>query len=141
MGNHKNYRNTRQMGSDITSERAPSVAVGDTFFESMGRIALDKASFLERGNFDGEDFLVATDFSIWPWVSGGLSICPNLKEAVMNGDVTDLSFSKLDTSPYDLLWPNDARPVPPEVFPGIKAIALPDGFIGWWKKPGAVYIV
>ena len=107
----------------------------------MGRIHLDKASFLNYGNFDGEDVLVATDFSIWPWVDGGLSICTKLKDGVMKGDVEDLKFHKLNTSPYTLKWPQDARPVPPEVFPGIKAIAVPDGFTGWGKKNGGVYIV
>ena len=78
------------MISFMESARSPSVNVGGTYFESMGRIGLDKATFLEHGNFDGEDFLVATDFSIWPWVDGGLSICPGIKQAVQKGDVTDL---------------------------------------------------
>ena len=78
------------MGTDITKERSPSVAVGDIFFESMGRIAYERAAFLEHGNFDGQDFLVGTDFAIWPWVNGGLSICPNLKEGATSGDVTNL---------------------------------------------------
>merc|ERR1719362_1694059 len=121
--------------------RSDSITVGDTTFDSMGRIRLKKASYLHYGDFDGEDFLVATDFAIWPWVDGGLSICTKLKEAVVNRDVTDLEFHKLDTSPYTLRWPGDARHVPPEVFPGIKAIAVPDGFSNWGKSPGGVYIV
>ena len=129
------------MGNDIINERSPPVTVGDTHFESLGRIACEHASYIERGNFDGEDFLIATDFSIFPFSDGGLSICPMIKGAVELGNVTGLQFHKLDTSPYTFKWPQDARPVPSEVFPGIKAIAVPDGFMTLGKKDGGVYIV
>ena len=65
------------MGSANTlEERSESVTAGGIRFKSMGRIECEKACFIEHGNFDGEDFLVATDFSIVPWINAGISICP-----------------------------------------------------------------
>ena len=59
--------------------RSDNVTVGDIEFDSLGRIELDKACFLNYDKFYGEDILVATDFAIWPWQNGGLHICTNLK--------------------------------------------------------------
>ena len=121
--------------------RSDNVTVGDIEFDSLGRIGLDRPSFLDYDTTFGEKILIATDFSPFFWVSAGVSICKLRKESVAAGDVTDLKFTHLDTSPYKFKWAQDARAVPLDVFPGVKAIAVPDGFVPPFKKDGALYIV
>jgi len=74
--------------------------------------------------------------------SEGISIVKGIKQAVTDGDVTQLKPVLLDTSPYTLRWPNRAMPIPDEVFnDGISRLMVPDGFLIPGHRGGGVYII
>ena len=65
-----------------------------------------------------------------------------LKEAVMNGDVSDLEAHELDPSPYTFEHANNSSKVPDDVFDNDQLVILvPDGFSFWGHKDGGVFLV
>jgi len=117
---------------------------GDLDFTSMGKISkkIKKASYINLGNFQGEDYLVVTENPAIPWLDGNVSIVKGIKDAVLNNDVTKLKAHKINTGKYSMQWPNNARPVPDEVFTdGIPRLTIPDGFTIWGHRDGGIYLV
>jgi len=85
---------------------------------------------------DSEDFLLVSSFGAMS--SGAIYVVPDVKQAVIDGDVSKLEPVKLDTPKFQ--WPNNIQAIPEDVF-GSRAIVVPDGFLVPGKKDGGIYIV
>lgn len=70
--------------------------------------------------------------------SGHVNVVPAVKEAASSGDVSGLTYARLDTDNFE--WPNDVRVVPYDVFKQ-RAIVVPDGFLVPGHSNGGVYVV
>lgn len=65
---------------------------------------------------------------------------PDVKAAVVAGDVSTLKQHKLVVDPFE--WPNNVQVVPEDVFnDGSRNIIVPDGFLVPGKSNGGVYII
>ena len=118
------------------------ITVGEVEFTSLGKWDQNHAAFLNIESFEGTDeFILVTAFSGIPWVSGTVSIVPDIKNVVNNGDVTGVKGVDLVIPDgVKFAWPNDAKVVPHDVF-GYRAIAVPDGFIPPGHNNGGVYLL
>jgi len=128
----------------MAGNKGKVTTAGDVDFTSLGRIRkkLDDVSYIQLGNFNGEDYLMATENAAAPWSDGSISIVKKIKEAVVDNDVSQLKAKKLDTSPYKIQWANNAKPVPDEVFnDGVPRLLVPDGFLIPGHRDGAVYLI
>jgi len=85
--------------------------------------------------------MLITEFEGAPWKSGSVAIVPGLKEAVMNGDVSDLKAHTLDPSPYSFENPNNSKKVPDDVFDDELVVLVPDGFVIWGHRDGGVFLL
>jgi len=144
MGNHKQNTNRKQMKTFALSRIAALTAahnVGGIDFESIGKIDYDLSSYIQLGKFGNEDFLLISEFDGAPWASGSVALVPGIKDAVKNGNVSDLKAYTLDPTPYDFENPNNASFVPADVFEGEHAIIVPDGFLIIGHRDGGVYLL
>lgn len=115
--------------------------INDVVFEPIGRIRYRTPSYLEVAKWGTEDFLLISEFNGSPWRSGSVAIAPGLKDAVVAGDVDDVKAVRLDPSPWKFESPNNAKVVPDDVFAGVNAVLVPDGFVIPGHRDGAVYIL
>lgn len=115
--------------------------ISDVVFEPIGRIHYRTPSYLEVAKWGTEDFLLISEFNGAPWRSGSVAIAPGLKDAVIAGNVDDLEAVKLDPSPYRFENPNNAKVVPDDVFAGVNAVLVPDGFVIPGHRDGGAYIL
>ena len=123
---------------DVTSEKC---TVGDVDFESIGRIHYRTASYLDLGSWGGEDFLLIAEFNGAPWRSGSVAMATGIKQGVIDGDMSSVETTTLDPKPYKFENPNNAKVVPDDVFSGVNAIMIPDGFVIPGHRNGGVYIM
>lgn len=88
----------------MAGNKGKVTTAGDIDFTSLGRIRkkLDDVSYIQLGNFNGEDYLMATENAAAPWSDGSISIVKKIKDAVIDNDVSQLKAKKLDTSPYKI---------------------------------------
>jgi hypothetical protein len=63
---------------------------------------------------------------------------PDITEAVVAGDVSDLKQHKLKTPGFE--WPNDVQVIPYDVFNN-RSIIVPDGFLVPGHSNGGLYVV
>ena len=117
---------------------AMATANVDLEFNSQHKFNAKNPAFVNMGKFYGsdEDFLLVSSFGAW--ASGKVYIVRGVKDAVVNGDVSDLTPTLLDTPSFK--WPNNIEVIPYEVF-GERAIQVPDGFLVPGKKDGNMYII
>ena len=122
----------------IAALAAKASADYDVEFTSNNLFKVKNAAFVNMGKFEGsdEDFLLVSSFGVMS--SGEVYIVRGVKDAVMNGDVSDLEPTLLDTSSFK--WPNNVEVVPYDVF-NERAIHVPDGFLVPTKKDGNIYII
>ena len=112
-------------------------AQADLEFTKNNYFKLKNAAFLSVDSFEGsEDFLLVSSFGAMS--SGHIYMVPGVKDAVVAGDVGELSPVQLDTPKFE--WPNNTQVIPQDVF-GERAIVVPDGFLVPGKSNGGVYIV
>ena len=110
----------------------------DVEFTSNNLFKTKNPAFVNMGKFYGsdEDFLLVSSFGAY--ASGKVYIVRGVKDAVVNGDVSDLTPTLLDTPSFK--WPNNIEVVPYDVF-GERAIQVPDGFLVPGKKDGNIFII
>jgi len=118
-----------------------ATATPDVAWTSMGHFKVDKAAFLEIGNFAGsEKFLLASSFSAGPLGTGKVFVIPGVEAAVTAGSVDHLKQHQLDMHGVSLQWPNSVTIIPDDVF-GFRAIMVPDGFLVPGHADGGLYII
>ena len=117
---------------------AMATATYDVEFTSNHLFNAKNPAFVNMGKFHGsdEDFLLVSSFGAY--ASGKVYMVRDVKDAVVNGDVSDLKPTLLDTPSFK--WPNNIEVVPYDVF-GERAIQVPDGFLVPGKKDGNIYII
>ena len=117
---------------------AMATANYDVEFTSNHLFNTKNPAFVNMGKFHGsdEDFLLVSSFGAY--ASGKVYIVRDIKDAVVNSDVSDLKPTLLDTPSFK--WPNNIEVVPYDVF-GERAIQVPDGFLVPGKKDGNVFII
>jgi hypothetical protein len=89
-------------------------------------------------NFPNQpEFLLISEFGAFS--SGKVSVIPNIRDA-FEGKVqfSDLKSKVLSSS---FKWPNSISVIPEDVFPGINAIVVPDGFLPPGKTEGNIYVL
>ena len=113
-----------------------AMADADIAWESLGKFDVKNAAFPVATKFeDSEDFLLMSSFGAIS--TGEIYVIPNIKDAIMNNDVTNLEPIKYD---FDFVWPNAIDIVPFDIF-GERAIYVPDGFIPPGKTNGGIYVL
>ena len=117
---------------------AMATANYDVEFTSNNLFKAENPAFISMSKFNGsdEDFLLMSSFGVFS--SGKVYIVRGVKDAVVNGDVSDLTPTLLDTPSFK--WPNNIEVVPYDVF-GERAIQVPDGFLVPGKKDGNIFII
>ena len=84
--------------SCISALAAAAGETGDINFTSIGQFKQKEAAFIQVTKFDdSEEFMLVTAFSGSPISNGSVTVIPGLKEAVVNGDVSNLKGTKLDS--------------------------------------------
>ena len=117
---------------------AMATANYDVEFTSNNLFKVKNPAFANMSKFHGsdEDFLLVSSFGMF--ASGKVYIVRGVKDAVVNGDVSDLAPTLLDTPSFT--WPNNSEVVPYDVF-SERAIHVPDGFLVPGKKNGNIFII
>jgi hypothetical protein len=89
------------------------------------------------GHFAGQkDYLMISQFSAFG--AGKVAVIPDIADKVAAKDWKNIKPVEVSA---EFTWPNSIEEVPAEVFPGINAIAVPDGFLVPGHQTGAVWIL
>ena len=105
---------------------------------SLGKFSLKNAAFPNMEKFPGsEDFLLVSSFGALS--SGKVYVVPGVTEAVNSDNASSLKPVMLKTP--DFSWPNVVRTIPSDVFDGLRAIVVPDGFLPPGKGNGGIYAI
>jgi hypothetical protein len=83
------------------------------------------------------EFLLISEFGALS--SGKVAVIPNIRDAFEGkAQFSDLKSKVLSSS---FKWPNSISVIPQDVFPGINAIVVPDGFLPPGKTDGNIYVL
>jgi hypothetical protein len=107
-------------------------------YKLIGTIVTDSPAFISVEKFPNQpEFLLISEFGALS--SGKVAVIPNIRDAFEGkAKFSDLK-SKVLSSAFK--WPNSISAIPQDVFPGVNAIVVPDGFLPPGKTNGNIYVL
>jgi len=107
-------------------------------YKLIGTIVTDSPAFISVEKFPNQpEFLLISEFGALS--SGKVAVIPNIRDAFEGkAKFSDLK-SKVLSSAFK--WPNSISVIPQDVFPGVNAIVVPDGFLPPGKTNGNIYVL
>ena len=110
----------------------------DIAYKLLGTIKTDSPAFLQVQKFPNQpEFLLISEFGAFS--SGKVSVISNIRDAFEGkAQFSDLKSTVLSSA---FKWPNSISVIPEDVFPGVNAIVVPDGFLPPGKTNGNIYVL
>jgi hypothetical protein len=102
---------------------------------ALGTMSVDHPGFLSLERFASDEPLTLVESSFRVFGSSGVRMLPDVGNALSN-----LGAARFEDLTLNVVWPNDARAVPSEIF-GRKGVLIAGGFLVPGKSTGAITFV